>query len=283
MDNIAKTIIENSFSTGKTFHSWIINSQNKQLAENILLFLISKIQNTTIEKINKNFFQFTKENPLDKDILKEVIKKMTTSAEKNENNILVIENVENLHIATLNSLLKFIEEPNKNTFIIFTTKNIKAVLKTIVSRSFVLNLKNPKHELLTKNDVINELLSLTNNSKDKIEKFINSFESELHKIKTTKDFFSFLILNWQEENHSIFWFLFFALIKNLILNKHSFIQKQTIINLQKILNLSYKDYEFIMLMINDFNEKKHYYVNFELQKMNFIVRLKERFLKNEWK
>lgn len=54
--------------------------------------------------------------------------------EKNGKKIYVLKNVDNSTPEAMNSLLKFIEEPPKETYVILTTRNISKVLPTIKSR-----------------------------------------------------------------------------------------------------------------------------------------------------
>jgi DNA polymerase-3 subunit delta' len=77
---------------------------------------------------------------------------------------ILIDNVENLNINSLNALLKVIEEPNKNVFFVLVHNDIKKILKTLKSRclTFKINLTfdqsiNIANRLLNKN--IFELLN----------------------------------------------------------------------------------------------------------------------------
>lgn len=68
--------------------------------------------------------------------------------------ILLIENVDKANKYITNSLLKFIEEIPKNTYVIFSTKNKNDVIATITSRCNIINLKQDE-ELI--NNTINKL------------------------------------------------------------------------------------------------------------------------------
>lgn len=60
----------------------------------------------------------------------------------------IIENIENSSISSLNSLLKFLEEPTPNTYAIFTTSNRNKILNTIISRCKILRI-NKDESLLS--------------------------------------------------------------------------------------------------------------------------------------
>lgn len=79
----------------------------------------------------------------------------TTPLERKGVMIYVIHLVENMTPEAVNSLLKFLEEPNTSTYAILTTQNEDRVLPTIVSRCEKLRLI-----LTPRNEVLEEALSL---------------------------------------------------------------------------------------------------------------------------
>ncbi len=78
-----------------------------------------------------------------------------TSVEKAGRLIYVIHKVEKMTPEAINSLLKFLEEPNDNVFAILTTENEARVLPTIISRVQNLPLK-----LIPRDTLINETVKL---------------------------------------------------------------------------------------------------------------------------
>lgn len=80
----------------------------------------------------------------------------------------VIENIENSSNASLNSLLKFVEEPTPNTYAIFTTSNKTAVLNTIISRCKSILLDSDKEGL-------NKIFSKLNLNSKQIQIYKNIF------------------------------------------------------------------------------------------------------------
>lgn len=57
-----------------------------------------------------------------------------TSAETSDRKVYMIDHIENMSIAAMNALLKFLEEPADNVYAILTTDNLASILPTIVSR-----------------------------------------------------------------------------------------------------------------------------------------------------
>ena len=101
--------------------------------------------------------------------------------------IYVIKNIEYASKSILNSLLKFVEEPPKGVYAIFTTRNYNAVLPTIRSRCFSIYL--PKDE-----KAVNEYLNTKN---------VSDFDKELakkcfHELDSLKTYFDKFIeyYNW---------------------------------------------------------------------------------------
>lgn len=108
--------------------------------------------------------------------------------------VYIINKSEKLNVASSNSLLKFLEEPEEGIIAILITENIYQLLSTIVSRCQILSLKNKMvlDNLSTKEKIAHYL---SNNNED-IEKFINEEESII-KIEKVIEF-----IKYYEENHS---------------------------------------------------------------------------------
>ena len=99
--------------------------------------------------------------------------------------VCIIKTIDDLSIEASNSLLKLIEEPNKNSHFIIINHNKARVLQTIKSRSYFLNFNKLKEEIYFKylnSDIsINgDLHNLTNGSLSLSRKFINY---DLHEIQ----------------------------------------------------------------------------------------------------
>lgn len=93
----------------------------------------NKIKKADIEHITSNFDKTALE---DKGIM-----------------IYVLHLVESMTAITVNSLLKFLEEPGKNIFAFLTTENEAKVLPTIISRTQVLRFRTIDRQTIIKNSV----------------------------------------------------------------------------------------------------------------------------------
>lgn len=95
-------------------------------------------------------------NSIKKEDVQEVVDKFSrTPIETKGKMIYVIHLVENLNENTINSILKFLEEPQPNTFAILTTQNESKILPTIISRC-----EKMRMLLVDKKEVIEESLAL---------------------------------------------------------------------------------------------------------------------------
>ncbi|MCQ3914556.1 MAG: hypothetical protein MJ201_01940 [Mycoplasmoidaceae bacterium] len=95
--------------------------------------------------------------------------------------VYVIKNIEYASKSILNSLLKFVEEPPKGVYAIFTTRNYNAVIPTIRSRCFSIYL--PKDE-----QAVNEYLN-TKDISELDKQLIKKCFHELDSLKTYYDKF----------------------------------------------------------------------------------------------
>ena len=91
--------------------------------------------------------------------------------EKNGKKIYILKNVDNSTPEAMNSLLKFIEEPPKETYAILTTRNISKVIPTIKSRCQIFHLCSNIKDFENK---INDF-KLTQKQKDVLLKTYFSF------------------------------------------------------------------------------------------------------------
>ncbi len=99
--------------------------------------------------------------------------------------IYIIHLVENMTVEAVNSILKFIEEPEGEVYAFLTTNNINNVLPTIVSRCQTLNLKSVNRQEII-NDAIDlsikqddaELLSYFYNDSELIYDLLNNEEEK---------------------------------------------------------------------------------------------------------
>ncbi len=162
-----KKIIENSLLVNKISHCYLIKSSSRVDLDDTLIYIINKLNNSkskSIEELKEKFFNVkiltSDDESLHKENIKDVFEENNyTTINKDKKKILVLKDIELIHFAALNSILKTIEEPTNDTYFILTTKNEKKVLKTILSRSVVINVF--KNDL---NMLVNELKQVGFNS-----------------------------------------------------------------------------------------------------------------------
>lgn len=111
-----------------------------------------------------------------------------TKLTKSEPTVFVIKDIDSSTVEALNAFLKTLEEPNKNTFFILTTKTKRSVLPTIISRCQIIILKpevstkiSKLADLLISKD-IDGLFTLISEIKDRSEAvlILTEAQSYLH-------------------------------------------------------------------------------------------------------
>lgn len=186
--------------------------------------------------------------------------------------VYIINKAEKLNVASSNSLLKFLEEPEEGIIAILITENKYQLLSTIVSRCQVLSLKNKMNlDNLSTKDRIAHYLS---NNKEDIEIFINDEES-ISKIEKIIEF-----IKYYEENCSNT-----LIYINKLWNEY-FKEKQEIYNAFTMMLLFYKDvlnlklgkviqiYTDYVNVVNQIEETNNLY---EItSKINVIMDLREK-------
>ncbi|WP_373440892.1 DNA polymerase III [Metamycoplasma equirhinis] len=221
-------------------------------------------------------------NPNNESIAKEEILSAITWATKSAINskkqkILIIKNIENGSMKSLNSLLKFLENPPFNTIILMTTNQKNNVLKTIKSRSFLIDIKNSFANIY---DIDSFLLAypIAENeelaeSKIKLKELNNLI---LQSNKKPETLIAFLILNFDKANAKkilIYMFIVYEdIYKNLLKSyKYSLLTESELNNK----NFSKKNIANIVDLIVESYEIFSKNINFSIQKINFINKLEE--------
>ncbi|WP_373438051.1 DNA polymerase III [Metamycoplasma equirhinis] len=221
-------------------------------------------------------------NSNNESIAKEEILSAITWATKSAINskkqkILIIKNIENGSMKSLNSLLKFLENPPFNTIILMTTNQKNNVLKTIKSRSFLIDIKNSFANIY---DIDSFLLAypIAENeelaeSKIKLKELNNLI---LQSNKKPETLIAFLILNFDKANAKkilIYMFIVYEdIYKNLLKSyKYSLLTESELNNK----NFSKKNIANIVDLIVESYEIFSKNINFSIQKINFINKLEE--------
>ena len=88
--------------------------------------------------------------------IREMIKYTNKSTFNNKDRFILIDNIENLNINSINALLKIIEEPNKNIFFILINNNEKFLLPTLKSRCLTFKVNFTLNQTI---DISNQILN----------------------------------------------------------------------------------------------------------------------------
>lgn len=173
-----KSKIANLIKNNKMFHSIILSGKNYEDVQLIskdiarIFFCINK----SIEKdecgackrfCSNNIIDFIEIGDGNLAITKAQIQDLIvrfslTAFESFNKKVYLINTAENLKTDAANSLLKFLEEPPKNTFAILASKNKTDILPTIRSRCNYMVLESSQTDL-KENNVLIELLSKSKN------------------------------------------------------------------------------------------------------------------------
>lgn len=163
--NIPYKIFYNALKDGKIFHAYLFVGEMgtplldiaKYLAANIILndnepFNI-KNESAFNRIISNNFGDLiildTKSDPVKIDDIRNLEDRFSkTSSESFGKKVYIINGVENLGIDSTNALLKFLEEPNEDTYGILITENESALLPTIKSRVQTIHFSKINQDIL---------------------------------------------------------------------------------------------------------------------------------------
>ena len=148
-----------------------ILSKNEDFSYNLDNYSINK-ENKTFKliqnKIHPNFYLIDinlKKKIIDIFQIRSLISDLNKSNLNSKPRIVLIDNIENLNINSVNSLLKILEEPPKNTYFILISNN-KNVLPTIKSRclNFNIILNNKTSHEISNKLFGSQILTLINNN-----------------------------------------------------------------------------------------------------------------------
>ncbi|WP_435130259.1 hypothetical protein ACR82Z_01505 [Mycoplasma sp. 6243] len=264
----------------KLSHLYLFKT-NSDNVDNFLLQLINIINNTkfapdtSLSKLTNNIYLIDgSKDIIKKDDVQAVVYQAQFQQNNNQKTIIIIKDIDHTTHITINSFLKFIEEPNDNTIIFATTSKINKVLPTIISRSQIINLipflKKPNKENWYQNFSENEQHIVI------LKQLITYFEQLLQNNSkyTLNLFLDFLNQNLKKEN-----IFFLNALKYLF---------QT----SNLLNYKYKELDKIYRLINrktqnirqvnsanklmlEFNKNlSDYNSNFEMQKVALLIKLR---------
>lgn len=195
--HIVYQVLKNSFKNKKTSHAYIISGSKGSPILDTAIFLaqslvcLNKDENNlaceeciNCQKIKNNAYvdyKLIEGVDLKNDVTLAIQDDFNKSSVENEDiKIYIINLIEKAPVASLNKLLKFIEEPNSNIVAIFTSNSVDSILQTIVSRCQTITLKefmvSDLIEYLVNNNVSYEdawLISKISNNAEKNLNLVN--------------------------------------------------------------------------------------------------------------
>lgn len=188
-------IIDNSYNRKKLVHAYIFDGAAGTGKLDAALYIAAKLLCREEVKpcgeclvcsrvlnrshINVNIIE-AENDVIRKEQITNLLKEVSMKTLEVGSRIHIIKDADKLNQASANALLKFIEEPFPNNYVILTTQNINKMLTTIVSRSQVIHFKPIKNEILenkliqkgVERDTAYVLSHLTSNEYD-AQKLIN--------------------------------------------------------------------------------------------------------------
>ncbi len=216
--------------------------------------------------------------------------------------IIIIHDIDKATLSSANSLLKFLEEINDNTYAILLTENLSKVLQTIRSRSQVVSFKKIDEKTLVElylskgidNELARILSKLTNNSSEGLEysksenlkniitlvkKINESFFNNSNPIIVMNEDGKFLLNSKDKNDHEIFLNLLITITNDrlfYLLGKYDeMVFKETITEMDNygvdIREIDYNEtFRQIEVML-EYKERLNYNVNLELMYMDMFI------------
>ncbi|WP_330463152.1 DNA polymerase III [Metamycoplasma gateae] len=287
MNNLVfKNVIDNSLKENKLNQVYLISSKNIKNFDAYFLYFINSINNEKFENFNQikfgelYFYINGNDDTIGKQEVLDAISSTTETSifSKNKKKILIINKVENGTQQSLNSLLKFLENPPHNTLILMSSNYIAQVLKTVKSRAFIIEINELKTTDQTKEKPF-EKFFLKNNIEYE-EQYIEIFENIVNCIylsyKQIDSLLELIISNLSFENNQVLLnFLIFCYLDIYKLKKG--LKDLVILDIKKI-NKEKFDYIPIFKIIDllkEIKENLDYGLNFNLQKSSLLLRLEE--------
>ena len=291
-------IFKNAYYRNKLSHAYLFSGAKGTKIDNEALFLVQILISpkpfTNVLHDVTNYIDFEvidSEKVIKKEAITSAISRLQDKAlEQGGKKILLIKNLEKANLYSLNSLLKFLEEPTPNTHLIFTTNNLASILNTIKSRTQIINVKNPSQSQVVAN-FINAGINQQN------AKLLADFTSDVNLAKqwNAQDLVIYkskflLALKEAPANSEKIYTQLFEIIQpatallmiNLLNSFFNDIWRQknglyTAFNnakiIDKYLDINF-DYKEALLEINEFQKAIRLNVNFDLYKSKFLLQLK---------
>ena len=145
-------IINHAFNENKVNHAYLFIGENTRLPISYLSMALLCDKDikacevcNTCRRVKDNLYADIihlngKYESIKKQDILQIQSQFSKSSLENKAKIYIIENIENATIEALNTLLKMLEEPVKDTYAIFSTNNKNALLPTITSRCQIIDI-----------------------------------------------------------------------------------------------------------------------------------------------
>ncbi len=199
-DKIEKELIEN-ITNSKLHHCILINGPKGNGKASFVYYLAKRLldneqeDNVTSKLINNNSHpdlfvidintptedgkeNTSKRNEINISQVRNVLKKITYTNYLSKNKVLIIDAIDEINLNGQNALLKTLEEPPNNTYVLIVCHNLAKVLDTIKSRSITYTLGDINftlwHQALTKSYHNEDINLLTEKELKQIYKLSNS-------------------------------------------------------------------------------------------------------------
>lgn len=130
---------DNLYEHAKFGHAFLICNTNYDLIKSDLQTIFKKYISVENSQ-NYDIHIIKEEKEIKKQTILNLIKKLSSKSQLNDNIIYVIDQIETLNKFAANSLLKTLEEPEENIYAFLISGNIDKVIPTIKSRCMLINM-----------------------------------------------------------------------------------------------------------------------------------------------
>lgn len=170
------SIMKNAINTSKISHAYMFeiddNLDIDEFEKDVCKILINSDDNDTNLLIDNDNYPNIKKVKADglwikKEQIQEVQSDFRKESYDNNLKIYIIEDASKLNKSSGNTLLKFLEEPEKNIVAILLTKNKYSVIKTIMSRCINISLIKKNFVEISEEDIFYKAVELIEIYKDK--------------------------------------------------------------------------------------------------------------------
>lgn len=296
---VAFSIIDNAMKMNKLSHSYIFSAEQGVSTVDVPLFFVENILSQH-EGTNNDPLKYTdlimidgSESLIKKEQITSMVDKLQeTTLDQRGYKFVIIRNIENANVQSLNSLLKFIEEPTDKTYFLITTNNLPAVISTIKSRSQVIPVKRLSKEqisseLLEKGipkKFVNLLASISETSEEALDIYGKDFKEKynvlVEALKSAINNKGYIFTNLPKIITKTNFKISILILKEFVsdiwkVNENIQLSFTNETDLLKVYALSNFDYAKAMFVINDFILKQRHYVNFDLYRSKMLLEIME--------